>query len=50
MKITIRLALIPQPLLPLWEKGSRKALSGLPLAQFWARGTEGGEGRDVYTR
>jgi|GEM_PF-2677961 len=33
--------LIPQPLLPKREKGSRKALSGLPLAQFWERGTEG---------
>ncbi len=33
--------LIPQPLLPEREQGSRKALSGLPLAHFWERGTEG---------
>jgi len=25
----------------LWQKGIRKALSGLPLAQFWERGIEG---------
>jgi|GEM_PF-5703409 len=29
MKITIRLALIPQPLLPKWEKGSRMTSKSL---------------------
>jgi hypothetical protein len=41
MKTLIHLALIPQPLLPEREKGSRSALSGLLLAHFWERGTEG---------
>ena len=36
-----KLSLIPQPLFPRWEKGSRKPLSSLPLAHFWERGIKG---------